>query len=199
MIKDLALALTPSAPARLKSEDKKVLEGLGVTFCASLSDDVRHKRADAGLVKTAHSLVEQGKERVAETFRRELCMPVLASPATRERWSVHQHASSWRVAAVRSCDAGLVDHAEWPKKLSVCKRTVARLPLGCSMQQYMRVQVHYHAGKAGFKISIIFTPQFHQFASRLWDKHRISKSELFSFANDKDAIPAKAETTDYIY
>jgi hypothetical protein len=61
MIKDLALALTPSAPARLKSEDKKVLEGLGVTFCASLSDDVRHKRADAGLVKTAHSLVEQGK------------------------------------------------------------------------------------------------------------------------------------------
>ncbi len=47
MIKDLALALPPSAPARLKSEDKKVLEGLGVTFCASLSDDVRHKRADA--------------------------------------------------------------------------------------------------------------------------------------------------------
>jgi hypothetical protein len=74
---------SPSAPARLKSEDKKFLEGLGVTFCASLSDDVRHKRADAGLVKTAHSLVEQGKERVPETLRRELCMPVLASPVRR--------------------------------------------------------------------------------------------------------------------
>jgi hypothetical protein len=41
MIKDLALALPPFAPARLKSEDKKVLEGLGVTFCASLSVEGR--------------------------------------------------------------------------------------------------------------------------------------------------------------
>jgi hypothetical protein len=30
------------------------------------------------------------------------------------------------------------------------------------------------------------------------NEHRISKSELFSVANDKDAIPAKSETTDYI-
>ena len=79
MIKDLALVLTPSAPASLKSEDKKVLEGLGVTFCASL----RHKRADAGLAKTTHSLFEQGKKRVTETLRRELCMPVLTSPVRR--------------------------------------------------------------------------------------------------------------------
>ena len=83
VIKDIALALTPSAPARLKSEDKKVLEELGVAFCASLSDDFRHKRADAGLVKTAHHLVEQGKESVPETLRRELCMPVLASSVRR--------------------------------------------------------------------------------------------------------------------
>jgi hypothetical protein len=48
----------------VKSEDKTVLEELGVAFCASLSDDIRHKRADAGLVKTAHHLVEQGKESV---------------------------------------------------------------------------------------------------------------------------------------
>ena len=43
------------------------------------SADIRHKRADAGLVKTAHHLVEQGKESVPETLRRELCMSVLAS------------------------------------------------------------------------------------------------------------------------
>ena len=85
MIKDLELALTPSAPARLKSEDKKVLEELGVAFCASLSDDIRHKRADAGLVKTAHYLVEQGKESVPETLRRQLCMPVLASSVRRRK------------------------------------------------------------------------------------------------------------------
>ena len=85
VIKDIALALTPSAPARLKSEDKKVLEELGVAFCASLSDDFRHKRADAGLVKTAHYLVEQGKESVPETLRRELCMLVLASSLRRAK------------------------------------------------------------------------------------------------------------------
>jgi hypothetical protein len=69
MIKDLALALTPSASARLKSEGQKCsFEGLGVTFCASLSDDVRHKRADAGIGKTAHCLVDQCKERVTETL-----------------------------------------------------------------------------------------------------------------------------------
>jgi hypothetical protein len=83
MIKDLALALTPSAPARLKSEDKTVLEALGVALCASFSNDIRHKRTDAGLVKTAHHLVEQGKESVPETLRRELCMPVLASSVRR--------------------------------------------------------------------------------------------------------------------
>ena len=59
----------------MKSEDKTVLEELGVAFCASLSDDIRHKRADAGLVKTAHHLVEQGEESVPKTLRRELCMP----------------------------------------------------------------------------------------------------------------------------
>jgi len=83
VIKDFALALTPSAPARLKSEDKTVLEALGVALCASFSNDIRHKRADAGLVKTAHHLVEQGKESVPETLRRELCMPVLASSVQR--------------------------------------------------------------------------------------------------------------------
>ena len=57
----------------MKSEDKTVLEELGVAFCASLSDDIRHKRADAGLVKTAHHLVEQGEESVPETLRRDLC------------------------------------------------------------------------------------------------------------------------------
>jgi hypothetical protein len=91
MIKDLALALTPSAPVRLKSEFKKVLEGLGVTFCASISDDVRHKRADAGLVKTTHRLVEQDKERVTETLRRELCMLVLASPVRRGNCASMRH------------------------------------------------------------------------------------------------------------
>ena len=46
-------------------------------------------------------------------------------------------------------------NAEWPKKVSVCKRTVARLPLGCSMQ-YVRVELHdQDAEKASFKISII--------------------------------------------
>ncbi len=48
---------------------------------------------------------------------------------------MHPHASSWRVAAVRSCGAGLVDHAECPEKVSVCKRTVA------SRFQYLRVEV----------------------------------------------------------
>ena len=83
VIQDIALALTPSAPARLKPEDKKVLEELGVAFCARLSDEIRHKRADAGLVKTAHHLVEQSKESVPETLRRELCIPVLASSVRR--------------------------------------------------------------------------------------------------------------------
>ena len=82
-------------PYPLKSEDKKVLEELGVAFCASLSDDIRHKRADAGLVKTAHYLVEQGKESVPETLRRELCMPVLASSSRRGKVS-----SSWMIIFV---------------------------------------------------------------------------------------------------
>ena len=49
---------------------------------------------------------------------------------------MHQHASWWRAAAVRSCDAGLVDHTECPETVSVCKRTVAR---AASRFQYVLV------------------------------------------------------------
>ena len=50
---------------------------------AASADDIRHKRADDGLVKVVHHLVEQGKENVPETLRRELCMSVLAASVRR--------------------------------------------------------------------------------------------------------------------
>jgi hypothetical protein len=46
-------------------------------------------------------------------------------------------------------------NTEWSKKVIVCKRTVARLPLGCSMQ-YVSVELHNQdAGKASFKIILL--------------------------------------------
>ena len=104
----------------------------------------------------------------------------------------HQHASSWRVGAVRSCDAGLVDPAEWPKKVSVCKRTVARLPVRWVTRMLGRPVV---STCSALKLASFYSNSI-VVRVKIRDKHRISKSELFSVANDKDAIPAKAETTD---
>ena len=127
---------------------------------------------------------------------------------------MHQHASSWRVAAVGSCDAGLVDHAEWPKKVSVCKRTVARLLHGSSicvsscvsscvlvkMLIRMRLKHYDFHWFALLKIASFYyaIPSSRQESRVYPTKLRISKSKLFSVAHDKDAIPAKSETTDYI-
>jgi hypothetical protein len=119
MIKDLALALTPSAPARLKGEDKKFLRG-------SVSPFVR---ASAMMSATKELMRASSRLRTVlsnKARRGSLCMPVLASPVRRGNGGLCTSMHHLGVAAVRSCDAGLVDHTECPETVSICKRTVAR-------------------------------------------------------------------------
>ena len=68
---------------------------------------------------------------------------------------MHQHASWWRAAAVRSCDAGLVDHTECPETVSVCKRTVARA--ACRFQ-YVLVELRQdvdHEAYEGLLVQLV--------------------------------------------
>ena len=81
LVEELALALAAAAPARVKGKDKEVFDAALVARIPRLGDDVARERADARLVETAHRLVKQREERVAEARGGELGVAVLAAGA----------------------------------------------------------------------------------------------------------------------
>jgi hypothetical protein len=79
IVENLALPLSPAAPACVKGEDKEVLDELGVALGTSFGDDVRYKCPDAGHFKPAPKLVEESEECVPESLHRQLSMPVFSA------------------------------------------------------------------------------------------------------------------------
>ncbi len=74
----LALALTPPAPAHLEREYKEVLDARRDARFSSLGEHVVHKVPEPRIVKPSHQLVEESEQRVAQALGRELCVLVLA-------------------------------------------------------------------------------------------------------------------------